>query len=143
MRKVWIFVQLTYIISRGNGGRRGLWRRADCHGLTLAIGIGLQNIPEGLAVALPFLREGYPRWKAFLISLASGLAEPLGGLIGIAIVQFVRPLPFSLACRRGNAVCYRPEIIPESQLNQGHSRGATYALLVGYVVMMFLDTTLG
>ncbi len=147
LRKVWIFVLAITVhnFPEGMAVGVGFGDGQIANGLTLAIGIGLQNIPEGLAVALPFLREGYPRWKAFLISLASGLAEPLGGLIGIAIVQFVRPfLPFSLAFAAGAMLfVIAREIIPESQLNQGHSRGATYALLVGYVVMMFLDTTLG
>jgi ZIP family zinc transporter len=115
------------------------------NGLSLAIGIGLQNLPEGLAVALPLLREKYSKGKAFFIALCTGLVEPIGGLLGVALVQISRPiLPFALAFAAGAMLfVISHEIIPETQNQEGHSKLATHALLVGFVVMMFLDNTLG
>jgi len=102
-------------------------------------------MPEGLAVALPLIREGYPKWKAFLIALATGLVEPIGGLLGIGLVNIARPLlPFTLAFAAGAmlfVIAY--EIIPESRLSGNNSKLATHALMVGFVIMMFLDVVLG
>jgi zinc transporter, ZIP family len=68
----------------------------------LAIAIGLQNMPEGLAVALPLVREGYGRWRALAYATLTGLVEPDAGLIGVAAVQIARPfLPFGLAFALG------------------------------------------
>ena len=74
-------------------------------------------MPEGLAVALPLMGEGYPTWKAFIVALATGLVEPVGGLLGIGIVQIsMSVLPFTLAFIAG-AMIYviAHEIIPKSQ----------------------------
>ncbi|HHX73957.1 MAG TPA: ZIP family metal transporter [Firmicutes bacterium] len=147
MRRVWIFILAVTIHNFPEGMAVGVGFGGGMigNGLTLAFGIGLQNMPEGLAIALPLLREGYPRWKAFLISVVSGLVEPVGGLLGIGVVQIARPLlPYTLAFAAGAMLfVIAHEIIPESQTDNGHSKLATYTLLVGFVVMMFLDTVLG
>ncbi len=147
LRKVWLFVFAITIHNFPEGLAVGVgFGDGDIiNGLSLAIGIGLQNLPEGLAVALPLLREQYSKAKAFLIALCTGLVEPIGGLLGVALVQISRPmLPFALAFAAGAMLfVISHEIIPETQHQQGHSKLATHALLVGFVVMMFLDNTLG
>ena len=109
-----------------------------------AIGIGLQNMPEGLAVALPLLREGYSRRAALGIALATGLVEPLGALLGAGIVSVARPfLPFGLAFAAGAMLfVIADEIIPETH-SRGNERLATFGLIVGFIVMMALDNLFG
>ncbi|MCR3921592.1 MAG: ZIP family metal transporter, partial [Firmicutes bacterium] len=147
LRRVWIFVLAITIhnFPEGMAVGVGFGDGQIANGLSLAIGIGLQNMPEGLAIALPLMREGFSRGKAFLVALATGLVEPIGGLLGIGLVQIARPLlPYTLAFAAGAmlfVIAY--EIIPESQNNNGHSKLATHALLIGFVVMMFLDIVLG
>lgn len=147
LRRVWIFILAVTVHNFPEGMAVGVgFGDGDIkNGLSLAIGIGLQNMPEGLAVALPLIREGFPAWKAFLIALATGLVEPLGGGLGIGLVRIARPvLPFTLAFAAGAMLfVIAHEIIPESQNNQGNSRLATHALLVGFVIMMFMDVVLG
>lgn len=147
LRKVWLFVIAITIHNFPEGLAVGVgFGDGDIkNGLSLAIGIGLQNLPEGLAVALPLIRENYSKLKAFSIALATGLVEPIGGLIGVGLVQIARPiLPFALAFAAGAMLfVISHEIIPESQLQEGHSKFAAHALLVGFVIMMFLDNTLG
>lgn len=147
LRKVWLFVFAITVHNFPEGLAVGVgFGDGDIiNGLSLAIGIGLQNLPEGLAVALPLIREHYSKGKAFLIALCTGLVEPIGGLLGVTLVQISRPiLPFALAFAAGAMLfVISHEIIPETQSQQGHSKLAAHALLVGFVVMMFLDNTLG
>lgn len=147
MRKVWLFIIAITIHNFPEGLAVGVgFGDGDiANGISLAVGIGLQNLPEGLAVALPLVREKYTAGKAFLIALATGLVEPIGGLLGIGLVQIARPiLPFSMAFAAGAMLfVISHEIIPETQNHEGHSKLATHALLIGFVVMMFLDNTLG
>lgn len=112
--------------------------------IALAIGIGLQNFPEGLAVSVPLRREGLSRTKAFLYGQASGLVEPVAGVLGALAVLLVRPLlPYALSFAAG-AMIYVvvEELIPESQ-NGPHSDVATLGVMVGFAVMMALDVALG
>lgn len=147
MRKIWLFIIAITIHNFPEGLAVGVgFGDGDiANGISLAIGIGLQNLPEGLAVALPLIREKYSAYKAFLIALATGLVEPIGGLLGAGLVQIAKPiLPFAMAFAAGAMLfVISHEIIPESQNHEGHSKLATHALLVGFVVMMFLDNTLG
>ncbi|QGU93937.1 ZIP family metal transporter [Clostridium bovifaecis] len=147
LRKTWLFVLAITIHNFPEGLAVGVgFGDGDiANGLSLAIGIGLQNFPEGLAVALPLIREGYTRKKAFLIALGSGLVEPIGGLLGVGLVQISKPiLPFAMAFAAGAMLfVIAHEIIPETQSHEGHSKLATHAMLVGFVIMMFLDNTLG
>jgi ZIP family zinc transporter len=147
LRRVWIFILAVTVHNFPEGMAVGVgFGDGDiANGLTIAIGIGLQNLPEGLAVALPLLREGFPKWKAFLVALATGLVEPMGGLLGIGLVRIARPLlPFTLSFAAGAMLfVIAHEIIPESQNSDGHSKLAAHALLIGFVIMMFLDVVLG
>lgn len=147
MRKIWLFIIAITIHNFPEGLAVGVgFGDGDiANGISLAIGIGLQNLPEGLAVALPLVREKYTAGKAFLIALATGLVEPLGGLLGVGLVQIASSvLPFSMAFAAGAMLfVISHEIIPETQNHEGHSKLAAHALLVGFVIMMFLDNTLG
>lgn len=147
LRKTWLFVLAITIHNFPEGLAVGVgFGDGDiANGLSLAIGIGLQNFPEGLAVALPLVRDGFSRKKSFLIALASGLVEPIGGLLGVSLVQVSKPiLPFAMAFAAGAMLfVIAHEIIPETQSQEGHSKQATHAMLVGFVIMMFLDNTLG
>lgn len=147
LRKVWLFVIAITIHNFPEGLAVGVgFGDGDIlNGISLAIGIGLQNLPEGLAVALPLVREKYSPVQAFLVAAATGLVEPIGGLFGVALVQIAEPvLPFALAFAAGAMLfVISHEIIPESQNHDGHSKLATHALMIGFVLMMFLDNTLG
>jgi ZIP family zinc transporter len=110
----------------------------------LAVGIALQNFPEGLAVSVPLRREGMGRLKAFWYGQLSGIVEPIAGVIGAAAVLLIRPLlPYALAFAAG-AMIYVvvEELIPESQL-EAHTHIATFGTMLGFAVMMALDVALG
>jgi len=112
--------------------------------LALALGIGIQNFPEGLAVAAPLRREGWSRRKSFMYGQASGLVEPIAGVIGAAAVLWMRPiLPYALSFAAG-AMIYVvvEELIPESQLEKNTDL-ATVGAMLGFAVMMALDVALG
>lgn len=110
---------------------------------TLALGIGLQNFPEGSSVSLPLRREGYSRKKAFFMVIV-WIVEPISALIGALLVLSIKTiLPFLLAFAAG-AMIYVvvEELIPESQTNQKKDLMAFFTLF-GFVLMMILDITLG
>lgn len=112
--------------------------------IALSIGIGLQNFPEGSAVSFPLRREGYSRKKAFFYGQASGLVEPIAGVLGALLVlkmQYI--LPFFL-CFAGGCMIYVvvQELIPESQTNKQKDMMALFTLF-GFVVMMVMDVALG
>ncbi len=112
--------------------------------LALALGIGLQNFPEGAAVSIPLRREGMSRLKSFWYGQASGVVEPIAGVIGALLVVAMRPiLPYALAFAAG-AMIYVvvEEVIPESQ-GSGNSDISTLGALGGFALMMFLDVALG
>ncbi len=115
--------------------------------IALAIGIGLQNFPEGAAVSIPLRREGFSRSKAFLYGQASGIVEPISGVIGALAVISMRPLlPYALSFAAG-AMIYVvvEELIPEAQQGDGNSKEdiATVGCMVGFALMMILDVALG
>lgn len=109
--------------------------------MTIAVAIALQNIPEGMAIAFPLIGVGLRKAKASLYALLTGLAEPIGGIIGVLTVTLVgQALPASLAFAAGAMVyVVSDEMIPESH-RRGHELEATFGFLVGFVVMMVLDT---
>jgi ZIP family zinc transporter len=112
--------------------------------IALAIGIGIQNFPEGAAVSVPLRREGFSRWKSFMYGQASGVVEPIAGVIGAATVLMMRPLlPYALSFAAG-AMIYVvvEELIPESQLEK-NTDIATIGAMLGFAVMMTLDVALG
>jgi len=112
--------------------------------IALALGIGLQNFPEGLAVAMPLRREGMGRFKAFMCGQASGIVEPIAGVIGAWAVLAMRPiLPYALAFAAGAMIfVVVEELIPESQ-RKGNTDFATVGAIVGFAIMMALDVALG
>lgn len=113
--------------------------------VALAVGIGLQNFPEGTAVSMPLRREGFSRWRAFLYGQASGIVEPIAGVLGAFAVIWARPiLPYALAFAAGAMiyVCIE-ELIPESQNNEEATDVATIGAMLGFAVMMTLDVALG
>ena len=109
---------------------------------TIGAGFGLQKPPEGLAVALR--GQGYTARRSFFIALLTGLIEPVGGLIGAAAAVLAEQiLPWGL-CFAAGAMIYviSHEIIPETH-RHGHQNAATTGLVIGLVLMMFLDVSLG
>lgn len=114
--------------------------------ITIAVGIGLQNFPEGAAVSLPLRREGYSRAKSFLVGQASGLVEPIAGVIGaIAVVSMRSALPYALSFAAGAMILVAVhELIPEcQQKRQVHPYFATMGIVAGFTLMMLLDVALG
>jgi len=113
-------------------------------GITLTIGIGLQNFPEGLAVAMPLRREGMGRFKSFMFGQASGVVEPMAGVLGAWLVFSMEAiLPYGLAFAAGAMIfVVVEEMIPESQ-RDGNTDFATVGAMVGFAIMMALDVGLG
>lgn len=114
--------------------------------VTIALGIGLQNFPEGAAVSLPLRREGYSRRRSFFIGQASGMVEPIAGVVGALLVVYIQTiLPFALAFAAGTMILVAVhELIPECQKNNNvHPYFATMGIVSGFAVMMLLDVMLG
>jgi len=146
LAKIWLFIIAITIHNFPEGLAVGVGVGSGDlgNGISLAIGIALQNIPEGLAVALALLGERYSPGYVFGITLLTGLVEPVGGLFGImGAVYATSFLPYALAFA-GGAMLFviSDEIIPETH-ERGNERVATYMILLGFVLMMFLDTTMG
>lgn len=112
--------------------------------IALAIGIGIQNFPEGIAVAMPLRRHGVTRFRSFWYGQLSAIVEPIAGVIGALAVIYVEPvLPFALAFAAG-AMIYVvvEEVIPETQRDK-YTDQAVLGFIGGFVVMMVLDVALG
>ncbi len=143
LSKVWLFVVAITIHNFPEGLAVGVsFGIGDiASGFVIATAIGLQNMPEGLAVALPLLREGYSRRKSLWYATLTGLVEPLGGLLGVALVSIFHPiLPWGLSFAAGAMLfIVSDEIIPESH-RKGFEREATFGLIAGFVIMMLLDS---
>ncbi len=108
--------------------------------VALAMGIGIQNFPEGAAVALPLRQEGWPRPRAFLGGMLSGAVEPLFGVLVVLAAAGVAPLmPWLLSFAAG-AMLY---VVVEELVPQAHSRAGTCGFVVGFLIMMVLDVALG
>jgi ZIP family zinc transporter len=112
--------------------------------LTLAIGIGIQNFPEGIAVSMPLRRMGMSRKKSFMYGQASALVEPVAGVLGAVAVTFFTPLlPYALAFAAGAMIfVVVEEVIPETQ-QDNNTDIATLGFIGGFIVMMMLDVALG
>ena len=112
--------------------------------IALAIGMALQNFPEGAAVSLPMKSQGVPNWKAFACGAASGIVEPIFGLLTVLIAGSITGvMPWILAVAAG-AMIYVvvEELIPEAHLGE-HSHVGTASVMAGFLVMMMLDVLLG
>ena len=114
--------------------------------MALALGIGIQNFPEGAAISLPLRQAGMSRKKSFLIGAASGAVEPIAALFTVLAAGTVEPLmPWLLSFAAG-AMLYVvvEELIPEANLRHDHeSRGGTCGVMAGFLIMMILDVALG
>lgn len=113
--------------------------------VSVAVGIGMQNFPEGAAVSIPLRREGYSRTKCFLYGQASGMVEPIAGVLGaVAVVYIEALLPFALSFAAGAMVLVAVhELIPECQSNKSvHPYVSTMGIIAGFSLMMLLDITL-
>ena len=112
--------------------------------LSLAIGIAIQNFPEGAIISIPLKAEGMSKGKAFIYGMLSGIVEPIGAMITILLTNMVIPiLPYLLSFAAG-AMMYVvvEELIPESQAGE-HSNIGTIGVAIGFVIMMILDVALG
>ena len=112
--------------------------------LVLAIGIAIQNFPEGAILSMPLKSEGMSKTKAFLYGVLSGIVEPIGAILTIALTSLVVPtLPYFLAFAAGTMIyVVVEELIPESQSDE-HSNIGTIGVAIGFVIMMILDIALG
>ncbi len=143
LERIWLFVIAITLHNFPEGMAVGVgFAGGDIeNGVPLAIGIGLQNIPEGFAVALSLISVGNSQARAFWVAALTGLVEPVGGVVGAAAVSLAEPLmPVILGMAAGAMLfVISDEIIPETH-RRGYENVATFSLLGGFVVMMFLDT---
>ncbi len=144
--RIWLFVIAITLHNFPEGLAVGVGFAGGemANGLSLALGIGIQNVPEGLAVSVALMSVGYTRAKSAAIGVASGMVEPLGGLIGAVAVSGAESfMPWALAFSAGAMLfIISDEIIPETHQN-GNQNIATFSLIIGFVVMMLLDIVLG
>lgn len=113
-------------------------------GISIATGIALQNFPEGLAVAVALINTGYSKNFSVFVSFLTGLIEPVGALLGMGLVKLFSPiLGFILASAAGTMLyVISDEIIPATHAG-GYETEATFGLIVGFVLMLFLDVAIG
>lgn len=126
--------------------QRGYTAETLMGAVSIAVGIGLQNFPEGAAVSLPLRRDGYSRKRSFFLGQASGMVEPLAGVLGaLAVMHMEAILPFALSFAAGAMILVAVhELIPECQRNRSSSPYfATMGILLGFAAMMLLDVMLG
>lgn len=135
-------VGLLFAMAAQNAGAAG-----DAYlgmAVALAVGIGLQNFPEGAAVSLPLAREGLSRRRAFAMGSLSGIVEPIFGILVVLVSGWIQPfMPWLLSFAAG-AMIYVvvEELIPEAHLGE-HSNVGTFGVIAGFVIMMVLDVALG
>lgn len=146
LSKVLLFVMAIAIhnFPEGIAAGVGFGSGNDAEALLIAGGIALQNIPEGMVIIAPMLTAGVSTRKTFLCAMATGLIEVIGTLLGYLAVSVASAiLPFALAFAGGTMLyVISDEMIPETHAH-GSERGATYALLVGFCIMLISDVLLG
>jgi ZIP family zinc transporter len=146
INRVWLFVLAITLHNLPEGMAIGVsFAEGDMTvGLPLTTAIAIQDIPEGLAVALALRVTGITAIRAVLIAMASGLMEPLGAIAGLGVsASFALGYPVALGLAAGAMIfVVSHEVIPETHRN-GHETPATLGLMLGFGVMMFLDTALG
>ncbi len=145
LKRIWLFVAAITLHNFPEGMAVGVGFGGGnlSEGIPLALGIGLQNMPEGLVVAVSLVAQKYSVGYALWIALLSGLVEPIGGLLGAGVVSLAQVfLPWAMAFAAGAMLfVISDEIIPESH-SQGFALEGTVGVMVGFVVMMFLDIAL-
>jgi zinc transporter, ZIP family len=141
IRRIWLFVIAIALHNFPEGLAVGVGFGGEMdNAIALAIGIGLQNMPEGLAVATALVAVRYSRTTAVLVATATGLIEPIGGILGImAVTLFMPLLPWGLGFAAG-AMIYvvSNEIVPETH-GRGHAELASAGLMIGLALMMLID----
>ncbi|KDC67438.1 ZIP family metal transporter [Bordetella bronchiseptica] len=146
LRRTWLFVFaiMLHNVPEGLAIGVGYAGSDSLRGAALATGIAIQDVPEGLVVALALLAAGYSRAFSVALGMLSGLVEPLGAIVGAAVVGWsAAMLPWGLGFAAGAMLfVISHEIIPESH-RKGHEVPATAGLMLGFVLMMLLDTALG
>lgn len=146
MRRVTLFVLAIVLHNIPEGLAIGVAAAGTdaAHATALATGISIQDVPEGLVVAVALLTVGVRRWLAALVGATSGLVEPIAAVGAAAAISLSNALlPWGLAFAAGAMLfVVSHEVIPESH-RQGHERFATAGLLIGFVLMLVLDTALG
>ena len=146
LNKILLFVTAIAIHNLPEGIAAGVGFGSDntSGAMLIAGGIALQNIPEGMVIIAPMLAAGVTPKKTFIFAMFTGLVEVVGTLIGyfaVSIASFI--LPFALAFAGGTMLyVISDEMIPETHAH-GNERGATYALLVGFCIMLISDVLLG
>ena len=146
LSKVLLFVTAIAIhnLPEGIAAGVGFGSGDNTQALIIAAGIALQNIPEGMVIIGPMLAAGVKPKKTFVLAMLTGVVEVVGTLIGYLAVSVASAiLPFALAFAGGTMLyVISDEMIPETHAH-GHERGATYALLVGFCLMLVTDVLLG
>lgn len=146
LSKVLLFVMAIAIhnLPEGIAAGVGFGSGDTSQALIIAGGIALQNIPEGMVIIGPMLSAGVSPRKTFICAMATGFVEVIGTLIGYFAVSIASAvLPFALAFAGGTMLyVISDEMIPETH-SHGNERGATYALLIGFCVMLATDVLLG
>lgn len=146
LKRIWLFVFAIILHNVPEGLAIGVafggtdYLRASA----LAAGIAIQNMPEGFVVAVALFTAGYKRSTAVLLGVASGLVEPVAAVLGALVINLSSMLlPWGLGFAAG-AMLYviSHEMIPESH-RKGHESYATWGLIIGFIIMMLLDTALG
>lgn len=133
-------VGLSFALAAQNPGEPAMYASA----LALALGIGIQNFPEGAAITLPLRQEGISAKKSFFLGCVSGAVEPAFGFLTMFLAAWIVPvMPWLLSFAAG-AMIYVvvEELIPEAQLGD-HSHAGTLSVIAGFLVMMILDVALG
>lgn len=142
LNKILLFVMAIAIhnLPEGIAAGVGFGSGNDSHALTIAAGIALQNIPEGMVIIAPMLAAGMRPGRTFLCAMATGIIEVLGTLLGFFAVSISSAiLPFALAFAGGTMLyVISDEMIPETHAH-GEERGATYALLAGFCLMLAMS----
>lgn len=146
LRRAWLFVFAITLHNLPEGLAIGVgYAGTDpVRGAALATGIAIQDVPEGLVVAMALVGAGYTRAFAVTLGMLSGLVEPVGAVVGALVVGWSEALlPWGLGFAAGAMLfVISHEIIPESH-RKGHENFATTGLMIGFVLMMLLDTALG
>lgn len=146
LKRVWLFVMAIALHNFPEGLAIGVAFAGPDHvgARALATGIAIQDVPEGLVVALALIGVGYSKKTAFLVAALTGLVEPIAAVFGVVLISFSSHfLPWGLAIAAGAMLfVISHEIIPESH-RKGHETWATGGLIVGFILMMLLDTALG
>ena len=133
-------VGFSFALAAQHGNDPALYAGA----MALAIGMGIQNFPEGAAISLPLRQEGLPAWKSFVYGGLSGIVEPIFGILAVLVAGSIQPLlPWLLAFAAG-AMLYVvvEELIPEAHLGEQKNEGSVGGM-AGFLVMMVLDVALG